>query len=117
MLLFDGEDPFQHSESCRIMPTQVLDRVTIAVDCDPLRHQVLPDHVNKRVSRDVLGMAATCKTRRREIWLATQLNDAFRNLIGMTLLFVGMGQEFSGDALRMDATGHEVVAPVAQDTD
>src|SRR5947199_116711 len=51
---------------------------------------------------------------RRKVRLAAQLHDARGELIGVALLLVRMREEFGGDALRMDAFGHEVMPPVAQ---
>ena len=52
---------------------------------------------------------------RREIGLAAQLHDARRDLVGVTLLFVRMIEEFLRNALRVDAARHEVMTAVTQD--
>src|SRR4051794_685722 len=44
------------------------------------------------------------------------MNDALRNLIGMTLLFIGMLQKFRSDALGINAAGHKMMASVPQYT-
>ncbi len=49
-----------------------------------------------------------------EIGRAAELRDALRDLVRVTLLLVGVGQELLRHRLRVDTAGHEVVAAVAQ---
>lgn len=53
----------------------------------------------------------------RKIGLAAQLDDARGNLIGMSLLLVRVHEKLLGDAFRLNAFGHKIVAPVAQHAD
>ncbi|MCY1540815.1 hypothetical protein D9M68_764760 [compost metagenome] len=62
-------------------------------------------------------MRAAGEPVRREIGLAAELDDALGDLVGVALLFIGVGQEFFGHALRVRPLRHEVVAAIAQHAD
>src|SRR5690348_8640498 len=56
VLLFLGEDLFQHAAGGRVVVAEVLDDFAIAVDRDALGDQVLLDHVDEIIALDVIGM-------------------------------------------------------------
>src|SRR6266542_1807524 len=115
MFLFHGQDSLDHAARGRVLLTEVLDDAAVTVDGDSFRHQVFRDHACERIALDILRVAAADQSRRREIGRPAQLHDAFRDLVGVPLLFVRMVEKLLGDALRMDASRHEVMAPVAKD--
>ena len=66
---------------------------------------------------DVLRVAAGVQhALRAEVGRALELGDALGDLVRVPLLLVRMLQELRGHGLRVNARGHEVVPPVAQDT-
>ena len=69
-------------------------------------------------ARDVLGVAARQERLRVEVRLALKLDDPRRHdLVGVTLLLGGVLEELGRHRTRVDPSGHEVVALVAEDTD
>ena len=117
VLFFHRHDLFEHAARGRILVTQVLDEFAVAVDRNALGHQVFPDHPRERVAGDIFRVAAAGKAVRRKVRLASKLHDPRGDQVGVPLLFVRMDEELLGNALRMDASRHEVMAAIAQDTD
>ena len=72
---------------------------------------------SKRLAFDVLGVAAHQQAFGIEVRRAIELDDALGDLVGVALLFVGVLQKLLGHCLGVNATGHEVMALVAQDAD
>jgi len=66
------------------------------------------------VALGVLGMRAFSQAVGVVIRLASQLNDAFGQPIGMFLLLIGMFEELIGRQAGFEAGSHVVVALVAQ---
>src|SRR5437762_3271044 len=58
VLLLDGQDRLHHPPGGDVVVAQVAHDLRVRLDGDPLRHQVLHDHVHQRVALAVLGVAA-----------------------------------------------------------
>src|SRR2546429_2357613 len=104
----------QHRARGRIERREITDHLAIAVDGDPLRDEILLDHVDQRIPLDVLGVATRRKAIGGEIRCAAELDDALRNTVGVFLLLAGVLEKLRGDRSRMNASRHEVMALVAQ---
>src|ERR1700761_1151660 len=114
VLFLVRQDVFHHAARGRIVVTQVLDNLAVAVDGDALGHQILLQHIGYIVALCVIGVAAAEQALGVEVGRAIELGDALGNAVGMTLLLVGVFQELRGHALGMNALGHVVVIFVAQ---
>jgi hypothetical protein len=116
VLLFHGQDLLHHATRGRVLISEVLDEVAVAVDGDSFRHEIFLDHAHQRIALDILGVAAAHQTLGGEIGRPTQLHDARRDLVGMCQFLVRMVEKLLGHALRMNASRHEVMAPVTEYT-
>ncbi|MNP52374.1 hypothetical protein D3C76_1467670 [compost metagenome] len=61
-------------------------------------------------------MGVLAQVIRIEVRLAAQLDDPLSQLVGMLRFLVGVLKKLRGSNTGLDATGHEVMALVAQDT-
>ena len=89
MLLLDGENPFHHASRRRIIVAEITNHLAITIDRDTFGDEILSNHVDQRIAFDVFGVTARQQPFRIEIRRAAQLNYSLRDLIGMSLLFVG----------------------------
>jgi len=87
----------------------------VGLDGDALGHQVLADHVDRRLAGDLLGVAPHGEPRGVEVGLSAELDDAVGDRVGLELLGGGALQGLLGERLTVNAPGHEVVACVPRD--
>jgi hypothetical protein len=114
MLFFHSQNTFHHASRGWIVVTEVLDYLAITINGDPFSNQILLDHVDQSVTLDEFGMTARQQPFGIEIWRTPQLNYSLGNLIGVTLLFVGVLQKLSRDTFGVDPGSHEIVTLVPQ---
>jgi len=117
VLLLHRQDPFEHAAGGGVFLAEVADHLGVGVNGDPLRDQVLFDHVEEGVPLHVLGVAAGGEPFRAEVGFPAQLDDAGGDLIGVDLLLGGVLEELLGDRVGVDPFGHVEVPLVAQDAD
>lgn len=94
MLFLYCQNGFQQALRRRILSAHIIHHFAVAIDGDTFRHQVFFNHVGQCRAFHIFCMAAISQRIRAEIRCTAQLNDTFRNLISMTLLFIRMHQEF-----------------------
>src|SRR3990172_680089 len=75
MPFLGGEDLLEPAPRRRVAITQVLDHLAVGVDGDPLRHQVLADHVDQAFALDVLRMAPRQETVGIHVGRSAELHD------------------------------------------
>ena len=92
-------------------------QVAVAVDGNTFGHQILANHLFQRVAGHVFGVAVGGEFVGCKVGFAAQLDNTRRQTVGVAQFFVGVCQELGCHSTRMDALGHEMVAPVTQHTD
>jgi len=117
MLLFAGEDCFEHAVRGWILVADVSDHLAIALDRYSLRNQLFLDHVPEGIAFDVFRMAARSQPFWRKVRLPAKLDNALRDEVGMRHFLSRMLKKFGCDRRGVNTRGHEIVALVAQHTD
>jgi hypothetical protein len=117
VLLLLLEDLLHQPPRGGVVVSEEADHLQIRLDGDPLRDQVLLDHVDERVALRILRVTSRKQAGRVEVRRAPELADAFGDAVGVHLLLVGVLHELVGDGLVVDPGGHVVVPAVAQRAD
>ena len=91
MLFLHLQDVLEHAPGGGIVVGEPANHLDVDLDCDPLRDQILPDHLDQGFAlRVVFAVRSLAEPLGVEVGLAAELGDALGDPVGVLLLLVGM---------------------------
>src|SRR5580704_560792 len=117
VVLFVPEDLLEHAAARGVVLAEPPYDLSIDLDDDALRDEVLLDHLGEHVARAVFGRRSRDDRRRVEVGIAPELIDSLCDEHHVHLFVVGVFRELRGDLRVVDALRDDLVVSVPQDAE